>query len=77
VEVYPDEELRVVAAERVDNNDYASLFGDGGRRGGGREIETGFKNTALLGSAGDAGAGAGGDGDGAAGGSASDVEMEA
>lgn len=48
LEIYPEEEIRVVYANNVANDDYESLFGTttaGGRK---REIETGFKNTALL-----------------------------
>ncbi|WIA08663.1 hypothetical protein OEZ85_008090 [Tetradesmus obliquus] len=49
LEVFPGEELRVVNTNEVDNDDYASVF-DGvaaGKRR--REVETGFKDTALIG----------------------------
>jgi hypothetical protein len=51
LEVYPGEELRVVSLGIHDDNDIASVFASAGRPGGKRELEMGFKNTALLSSA--------------------------
>jgi hypothetical protein len=52
LEVYPSEELRVVSLGIHDDNDIDSVFAAAsGRPGGKREVEMGFKNTALLSSA--------------------------
>ncbi|KAF8072683.1 UBP26 [Scenedesmus sp. PABB004] len=50
LEVYPDDELRVVNTREVDNDDVSSLFDGvaGARKGKRREVETGFRDTALT-----------------------------
>lgn len=53
-EVFAEEEIRLVVSDNVPNDDFESLFasaaaaGGAGRKGV-RELERGFKNTALLG----------------------------
>uniref|UniRef100_A0A7S3R0Y4 Ubiquitin-like domain-containing protein n=2 Tax=Dunaliella tertiolecta TaxID=3047 RepID=A0A7S3R0Y4_DUNTE len=51
LEVFPEEELRLVSTGEHDDNDISDLFDTSTRhaerRGKGRELEAGFKNTAL------------------------------
>lgn len=49
LEVYPDEEIRVVDQAVVDNDNYMELFGDDHGAKGKRTVEHGFKNTKLHG----------------------------
>lgn len=48
LEVYPGEEVRVVSTGLHDDNDYSGLFATTSGPNKKREVETGFKNTALL-----------------------------
>ncbi len=57
LEVYPEEELRVVDSGEWGDDDLDDILppvvgaSGGGKRGGGREKEKGFKDTALVSSA--------------------------